>query len=70
VVVLVLVTSQDAVDTAADHLPEGVLGEVGVAGIVQGIGKGLGQADPFIELADGEQPGIAGELPGRRLNHE
>jgi len=35
---------------------------VGVAEIVEGVGQGLGEADALVELADGEQPGISGEL--------
>jgi hypothetical protein len=41
-----------------------VLGEVGVAGVVQDIGEGPGQADALVKLADGEQPGVAGEFAG------
>jgi hypothetical protein len=54
VVVLVLVAGQDAVDAGPDHLQEGVLRQLGVAGVVQGAGKGSGQTDGFIELADGQ----------------
>ena len=41
------------------------------AGLTQaeGLGKSPGQADARIELADGKQSGIAGELAGRRLDH-
>src|SRR5205807_471110 len=60
--VLVLVAGEDAVDAGADHLQEGVFGEVGGAGVVEGIGEGPGQADALVELADGDQPGVAGEL--------
>ena len=69
-VVLVRVAGQDAVDPAADHLQEGVLGQVGVAGIIEGRGEGPGEPDALVELADGEQPGVAGELAGRRLDDE
>jgi hypothetical protein len=31
-----------------------VLGQLRVAGVVQGVGKGSGQTDGFIELADGQ----------------
>ena len=54
--------ARNAVDAGLDHLSEAVLGEVRVAGIIEGIGKGPGQADALVELADGEQPGITGEL--------
>jgi hypothetical protein len=50
VLVLVLVTGQDAVDAGAGHLQEGVLGEVGVAGVVEGAGVGPGEPDALIEL--------------------
>jgi hypothetical protein len=62
VVVLVFVASQDAVDAAADHLQEGMLGKVRVAGVVESIGKSSREADALIELADGQEPGVAGEL--------
>jgi hypothetical protein len=62
VVVLVRVAGADAVDAGLDHLPEGVLGEVGGAGVLQGAGVGSGEPEALIELADGEQPGVAGEL--------
>ena len=31
---------------------------------------GAGQANAMIELADGQQPGVASELARRRLDHE
>jgi hypothetical protein len=64
VVVPVLIGGQDAEDAGRDHFQEAVLGEVRVAGIVEGVGEGPGQADALIELADGEQPSVAGELTG------
>jgi hypothetical protein len=70
VVVLVRVAGEDAVDPAADHLQEGVLGQLRVAGVVERIGEGPGQADLLVELADGEQPGVAGELTRRWLDDE
>jgi hypothetical protein len=30
--------------------------------VLHGGGEGPGESDAFIELADGQQPGIAGEL--------
>jgi hypothetical protein len=62
VVVLVLVASQDAVDPGAGHLQERVLGEIGVARVIQRLGEGQGEPDALVELAEGEQPGVAGEL--------
>jgi hypothetical protein len=37
-----------------------VLGQVRVAGVIEGVGEGPGEPDALIELADGEQPGVAG----------
>src|SRR5262249_37694014 len=70
VVVLVLVAGQNAVDAGADHFQQGMLDERGGAGVIEGIGEGLRESDALIELADREQPGIAGELTGRRLDDE
>jgi hypothetical protein len=39
-----------------------VLPEVGVAGAVEGSGKGTPMSDALVEVAEGEEPGIAGEL--------
>ena len=69
-VVLVRVAGEDAVDAGPDHLREGVLGEVGVAGVVQGVGEGPGEPDALVELADGQQPGVTGQLTRRRLDDE
>jgi hypothetical protein len=69
VVVLVLVAGQDTVDTGADHLQERVLGEVGVARVVQSVCEVTGEPDAVVELANGEQP-VAGELARRRLDDE
>jgi hypothetical protein len=62
--------SEDAVDAGPDHLQERVLGEVGIAGVVQGLGEGPGQADALVERADGQQPGVAGQLARRRLDDQ
>jgi hypothetical protein len=67
VIVLALVARQDAVDPAADHLQEAVLGEVGGAGVVQGGGESPGEPDKLVELANGQEPGVAGELTRLRL---
>jgi len=64
VVVLVRVAGQDAVDAAADHLQEGVLGEVGVARVVQGVSESPGASDVFVELADGSSPVSLESWPG------
>ncbi len=70
VIVLVFVAGQDAVNAKADHLQEAVLGQVGIAGVVQGPGEDSGQPDALVELPDGEQAGIAGQLAGRQLDDE
>ena len=48
-----------AVDPGADHLQERVLGQIGVAGVVDGGGEKLGESDALVKLPDGEQPGVA-----------
>jgi hypothetical protein len=70
VVVLVLVAGEDAVDAGADHLQERVFHEVGVAGVVQDVCEGPGEPDALVELAKGQQPGIAGELARGRLKDQ
>jgi hypothetical protein len=70
VVVLVLVTGEDAVDPGPDHLQKGVLREVGVAAVVQGVGEGPGEPDSLVELADGQQSGVTGQLALGRLDDE
>src|SRR5262249_17766189 len=57
-------------DPGADHLQEAVLGQVGVAGVVWGGGVGTGEPDALVELADGEQSGVAGQLALGRLDDE
>jgi hypothetical protein len=58
---------EDAIDAGSDHLLEGVLGQVGVTGVVEGVGEGPGKPEALVELVDAEQPGIAGELALGRL---
>jgi hypothetical protein len=53
-----------------NHFQEAVLGAVGVAEVVDRPDKDTSEPDALVEIADGEQPVVAGELPGRRLNHE
>ena len=65
-VVPVLVAGQGVVDAAADHLQEGVLREVRVAGAVRGLGEGRGRADLLlVELAEKQERCVAGEQTGR-----
>jgi hypothetical protein len=46
--------------------PGGLAGPAHILGhaqdVLQGGGEGSGESDAVIELADGQQPGIAGEL--------
>jgi hypothetical protein len=62
VVVLVLVAGEDAKYAGSDYLREAMLREVGVAGGVQGVGEVPSETDALVKLADGEQPGVTGEL--------
>ena len=39
-------------------------------GVVQGSSKCLCEADALVELADGEQPGVTGQLARGRLDDE
>jgi HKD family nuclease/diadenosine tetraphosphate (Ap4A) HIT family hydrolase len=68
VVVLVFVPGEDAEDAGPDHLQERVLGEVRVPGVVERLGKRPGEPDALVELADGQLPGVAGQLARRRLD--
>jgi hypothetical protein len=45
-----------------------VLGQLGVAGVVEGVGEGPGEPEALVELAEGEQPGVAGELTRQWLD--
>jgi hypothetical protein len=65
-----VVAGLGAEDTETDKLDEGVLDAVGVAGVVAGVGEGLGEAPALVGRADGEQPGVARELARRWLDDE
>jgi hypothetical protein len=68
-----LETSFDAIAVIAagtDHLQEYVLGAIWVTGIIERLGKSPGQTDARIELADGQQSGVAGKLTLGRLDGE
>jgi hypothetical protein len=58
----VLAAGEDANDAGVGPLGKAVLREAGGAEIVHGLGVGPPQPDAFVELADGEQSGVAGEL--------
>jgi len=73
-VVLILVAGEDAEDAGADHLQEGVLGQIRIARIVEHRGELLRQPDTFVELSQRQQAGVGGErgvghldLDGQRL---
>jgi hypothetical protein len=38
--------------------------------VIDGVGEGPGQSDALVELADGQQPGVAGELARRGVNND
>ena len=61
VVVLVFVTGEDAEDAHTDHVDEGVVDEIGIAGIVEGLGELVGQADAMVELPQRQQSGVRGQ---------
>jgi hypothetical protein len=42
-----------------------VFRQVGIAGVIEGAREAPGQPDALVELAEGEQPGVAGELARR-----
>ena len=48
----------------------GVFAQVGVAGVGRHRGDGPGQPEVLVELAEGEQPGVGGELSGGRRDTE
>jgi hypothetical protein len=62
VVLLILGAGNDTVDAGADHLQERVFGQTGIAEVIEGLREGPGPSDALIELANGQQPGVAGEL--------
>ena len=57
-------------DPRPNHLGQGVVNQVGVTGVVEGLSEGWGQADPLIELADGQQAGNAGAFGVRGLRDD
>ena len=67
-VVPVFVAGEDAEDAHADHVGEGVLDEVGIAGIVEGLGELLGESDALVELTQGQRPGVRREGGVGRLD--
>lgn len=68
VVVLVLVAGQDAEDAGADHLQEGVFGQLRIARVVEHRGQLSRQADAFVELAQRQQAGVGRERGVGRLD--
>jgi hypothetical protein len=70
VIVVVLITSEDAADPTADYLQEGVVSAAGPAGLLEGCSQCLRQPDARVELVNGKQHGIAEALGWRQLNYE
>jgi hypothetical protein len=68
VVVLILVVSQDAIDSLPDHGQLRVRDEGGIVTVLESSGKLLGEPDLLIELADRQQPGIRGQRSGGKLD--
>ena len=68
VAVLLFVAGEDADDAPADHVGEGVLVEVGIAGVVEGLGELLGKADALVELPQRQQSGVRGKRGVGRLD--
>ena len=68
-VVLVGVVGQDAVHPHASHLQKGVIDAADLPPICQSLGKLSRQADPLVELAEWQQPGVAGNLVRRGHYH-
>src|SRR4051794_33275421 len=61
-VILVLVVGEDAEEALAGHLQQGVLAQVGVAGVVQGGGEVAAESQALVELAEQQQAAVGGEL--------
>jgi hypothetical protein len=47
-----------------------VLGQLAVAGVVESVGEGACKPDALVELPDGQQSGVAGQLTLGRLDGE
>ena len=58
-IVLILVISEDAVDSLPDHAQKRLPGEVGVSSIVESSGELLGESDSLVELPHRQEAGIA-----------
>ena len=69
VVVLVGVVGEDAVHPHSGHLQEGMIDVADMSPVRQGFGKLPCQTDPLVELAERQQPGIAGNLFRRGHYH-
>jgi hypothetical protein len=47
-----------------------VLGKVGIARVIECLGKSPGQTDALVKRAERQQSGIAGKLGRRWLDHQ
>ena len=68
-VVLVGVVGEDAVHPHPRHLQKGVIDVAGMSAVGEGFGELPCQAELLVELAEGEQSGVAGNLVGRGHYH-
>ena len=69
-IVLIFVVRDDAVDACTGHFDERMVDQLDIACVLQSLGKLPGQANAFIEFADGQEPCIAGKLCLRRLDDD
>jgi hypothetical protein len=65
----VLAAGENAEHSGTDHFQDAVLREVGVTGR-PGSSKCLCEPDALVELVDGEQSGVAGQLAWPRVDYE
>ena len=68
-VVLVGVVGEDAVHPHAGHLQKGMIDAAPAPPVGRALGKLSGEPDPLVELAERQQPGIAGNLNRRGHYH-
>ena len=62
------IVGEDAVDPLPHHTQEWLLDKLGIAHVVESVGELLGATDLLIELADGQEPGVAGQRRGGDLD--
>src|SRR5262249_41610135 len=57
----ILVARQATVEGLAEQSQQAVLGVLSGAGLVQAVGRGVGQSESIIEFPVGEESGVAGD---------